>query len=97
MPICNDAWRSKSVRMRPGNHVSPGKHPSELFAEAAIDFLERVDDETPFFAYIAFMAPHDPRVMPERFQEMYDPADVVFARNFRAEHPFDNGAFGHQR
>ena len=92
MPICTDPWRSKDVRIRPGNHVTPGKHSSELFAEAAIDFLTHVDGETPFFVYIAFMAPHDPRVMPERYRSMYDPAEIVLPDNFLAGHPFDNGA-----
>ena len=92
MPICTDPWRSKDVRIRPGNHVTPGKHSSELFAEAAIDFLIHADREKPFFAYIAFMAPHDPRVTPERYRSMYDPAEIVLPPNFRAGHPFDNGA-----
>ena len=34
---------------------------STLFADAAVEFLEGYDSEKPFYAYLAFTAPHDPR------------------------------------
>ena len=45
-----------------------GKHWSEVLADDAINLIEdskKVDD--PFFMYLAFNAPHDPRQAPERF------------------------------
>ena len=45
----------------------------------------------PFFAYVSFMAPHDPRTMPREFLEMYDPHQIDLPPNFLPEHPFDNG------
>jgi arylsulfatase A-like enzyme len=92
MPLCVDPWRTKAMRTRPGNHVTAGKHSSELFAKAAVDFLENADPDRPFFTYISFMAPHDPRVMPEAFRKLYDPADMPLPPNFTGGHPFDNGA-----
>ena len=41
--------------------------------------------------YVAFLAPHDPRIMPKRFLAMYDPEQVELPPNFMANHPFDNG------
>jgi arylsulfatase A-like enzyme len=41
--------------------------------------------------YISFMAPHDPRTMPQEFLDMYDPEDVPLPKNFVGGHPFDNG------
>ena len=41
--------------------------------------------------YVAYMAPHDPRVMPQKYTEMYDTARIVLPANFMSEHPFDNG------
>lgn len=73
------------------DHVRRGKHSTELFAETAIDYLRRVDTSQPFFMYVAFMAPHDPRTMPQRFLNMYDPAAVRLPENYMAAHPFDNG------
>ena len=38
-----------------------GKHASELFADAAVGFLERQRGaEKPFFCYVPFTAPHAP-------------------------------------
>jgi arylsulfatase A-like enzyme len=37
------------------------------------------------------MAPHDPRSMPRRFQEMYDPQAMPLPGNFQAEHRIDTG------
>ncbi len=45
----------------------------------------------PFFAYVAFMAPHDPRTMPQAYRDLYHPDDVAIAPNIMLEHPFDNG------
>src|SRR5436305_5880515 len=40
------------------------KFSSELFADSAIEFLKKQDGKKPFFAYVAFTAPHDPRMPP---------------------------------
>jgi arylsulfatase A-like enzyme len=46
---------------------------SELFADAAVDFL-RGHPQGPWFADVAFTAPHDPRTPPPPYDAMYDPA-----------------------
>ena len=84
-------FHSNETVLRQCNHVTPGKHSSELFSDAAIEYLEGYDSDAPFFVYISFMAPHDPRTMPREYLEMYDPADVELPPNFMPEHPFDNG------
>ncbi len=50
------------------------------------------DSEAPFFLYTAFMAPHDPRTMPRRFLDMYNPDEIELPENYSGGHPFDNGA-----
>ena len=45
----------------------------------------------PFFAYVSFLAPHDPRSMPKRFLDMYDPASIGVPDSYVPEHPFDFG------
>jgi len=47
------------------------KFSSELFADSAIDFLQSHDRTKPFFAYIAFTAPHDPRMPPLPDRQRY--------------------------
>ena len=67
------------------------KHSSELFSDAAIRFLQDYKGNEPFFVYIAYTAPHDPRQAPEKYTRMYKPEEIDFPKNFLPEHPFDNG------
>lgn len=72
---------------RPGNKFS-----SELFADAAVGFLRRQKSaDKPFFCYVAFTSPHDPRTPPQPYKSMYDPGKMPLPANFLPEHPFDNG------
>jgi arylsulfatase A-like enzyme len=40
---------------------------SEMFVDSAIEFIQSHDETKPFFAYVAFTAPHDPGSRPSRF------------------------------
>jgi arylsulfatase A-like enzyme len=72
-------------------YVQEGKHSSELFSDAAIDFLKGHKEDKPFLLYLAYTAPHDPRHMPQKYAEMYRPADMELPKSYMPEHPFDNG------
>lgn len=72
------------------NTLSP-KHSSELYADVGVDFLEQYEGEKPFFMYIAFQAPHDPREMPDEYLKMYDTTNISLPPNFIEKHPFNNG------
>ena len=70
------------------------KFSTELFADAAIRFLEQHDPAAgakPFFCYVAFTAPHDPRQPPPGFPADYTSRPPL-PRNFLPQLPFDNGA-----
>ena len=73
------------------DHIHAGRHSSVLFCDAAIEFLRRWTSPDPFFIYVGFTAPHDPRTMPRQYLEMYAPTDLPLGDNFMPEHPFDNG------
>ena len=75
------------------DHITPGQHSSELFAQASVDFLESRDKSKPFFLYTAFMAPHDPRTMPQEFLDMYDKDKTKLPENYLPIHPFDFAGF----
>lgn len=64
---------------------------TELFTDAAVDFIDGYAEDRPFFLYVAYTAPHDPRTAPEPYASMYDPSAVPLPANFLTEHPFDNG------
>lgn len=89
--IVDDPWRSNQTRARRCDHIHAGRHSSELIADAGIEFLKRRADEEPFFLYLSFLAPHDPRTMPREYLEKYDPNRLPLPPNFLPEHPFDNG------
>jgi arylsulfatase A-like enzyme len=78
------------------NHGQPVKaeptrtHSSELFGAAASAFVHSLGDE-PFFAWLAFTAPHDPRQPPAGFRERFTGREPPPPANFLPEHPFDNG------
>ncbi len=67
---------------------NPGKHSSELLSDTAIDYLKNREGDDPFYLYLSYLAPHDPRTMPEKFKNMYDPAQITLPENCAAEHPF---------
>jgi len=67
------------------------KFSSELFADSAIEFLQTHDGKKPFFAYVAFTAPHDPRMPPLEFREPYYRDLPPLPANFLPQLPFDNG------
>ena len=67
------------------------KFSSVLFREAAVDFLENYKEDKPFFAYVAFSSPHDPRMAPEEYVAKYNTEDISLPKNFQPIHPFDNG------
>ncbi|HEX9794851.1 MAG TPA: sulfatase-like hydrolase/transferase [Planctomycetota bacterium] len=65
---------------------------STAFADAAVGFLERRQAaDPPFFLFVSFTAPHDPRTPPEGFADRYVPQDLPLPASFLPEHPFDNG------
>jgi arylsulfatase A-like enzyme len=67
------------------------KFSSELFADAVIEFLNNYRDKGPFLAYVAFTAPHDPRMPPLPYREMYYRDLPPLPPNFLPQLPFDNG------
>ena len=66
------------------DEFNPGKHSSEMLTDAAIEMLRKnAGGQRPFFEYVAYLAPHDPRTMPEKFRTMYRPEDIPLPPNFR--------------
>lgn len=63
-----------------------------LYAETAVRFLNSSEAKAkPFFCYVAFTSPHDPRTPPEKFRADYDLGKISLPPNFLPVHPFNNG------
>ncbi|MDE0636050.1 MAG: sulfatase-like hydrolase/transferase [Candidatus Poribacteria bacterium] len=67
------------------------KFSTTLFTDSAVQFIENYDQTDPFFLYLSFTSPHDPRTPPGEYATMYKPEEVPVPENFLPEHPFDNG------
>jgi len=90
-PVIEHPLSSNEITYKGYDHIKDGKHSSALFSDAACRFLETNDPNKPFFLYVAFTAPHDPRTAPKEFLELYDPKKMILPPNFLPQHPFDNG------
>ena len=66
-----------------------GKHWSEVIKDDALDFLKiSSQKEAPFFMYLAFNAPHDPRQSPQSFLDRYPLEKIPLPENWLPEYPF---------
>ena len=55
-----------------GGFWEGGKHWSEVLKDDALDFIDDASNsDDPFFMYLAFNAPHDPRQSPKSFLDQY--------------------------
>jgi len=72
-----------------GGFWAGGKHWSEVLGDDAVDFLRQADQrEKPFFMYLAFNAPHDPRQSPKSYVDKYPLERIALPQNFLPEYPF---------
>jgi arylsulfatase A-like enzyme len=65
---------------------------TEVFAEGAIEFIEshaKSRRDRPFFAYVAFTAPHDPYSPEANYINHYPDGSLPLPGNFKPFHPFE--------
>jgi arylsulfatase A-like enzyme len=65
---------------------------TDLFADAAINYLNNYakgKKDKPFFCYVSFTAPHDPRSPRLDYMDMYPPSSIPVPGNFMKLHPFE--------
>jgi choline-sulfatase len=72
-----------------GGYWEGGMHWSEVLADDGEAFLQQAaGGEKPFFIYLAFNAPHDPRQSPQEYIDRYPEEDLDVPENFLPEYPF---------
>lgn len=90
----SDHFKTPVRDIRAGRLSAPRQETNfdaQVFASAAVEFLSSRPQDKPFFAWLAFKTPHDPRIVPTRYHQRYDPAKITAPPNFLPRHPFDNG------
>lgn len=81
-----DPWKPWDTKN--GGFWSGGKHWSEVMADDATRCINQAaKGDKPFFMYLAFNAPHDPRQSPESYIARYPLEKVPVPRNFLPENP----------
>lgn len=75
-----------------GGFWQGGKHWSEVLKEDALGFLSKAGkSDKPFFMYLAFNAPHDPRQAPQEYLDKYPLENISVPKSFLPEYPFKDG------
>jgi choline-sulfatase len=94
-PAPGNSWSPSDESLEGHWRQVDGKtvHSSVLWADAASDYLTNraAKSDDPFFLYVAFHAPHDPRQAPKEFVDLYPPEKIKVPPNYLPEHPFDQG------
>ncbi len=69
------------------------EHSCSVYADYAVDYLKTRANRSgnPFFMYVGFNAPHDPRQSPKEYLDRYPQEKIEVPPNFLPEHPFDQG------
>ena len=72
-----------------GGFWDGGTHWSEVLAEDAGSFISQArESDKPFFMYLAFNAPHDPRQSPREFLDLYPLESISVPDNFQPRYPW---------
>ncbi|MGM8361981.1 sulfatase-like hydrolase/transferase [Flavobacterium sp. ARAG 55.4] len=72
-----------------GGYWKGGKHWSVVLRDNAIGYINEAKTKTnPFFMYLAFNAPHDPRQAPKEYQDKYPLNKISVPQSFLPEYPF---------
>lgn len=91
LPNQTDVWQPWDKSR--GGFWKGGRHWSEIVADDAVDYLhDAKTDAAPFFMYVAFNAPHDPRQSPQEFVERYPADQIRIPESFAPLYPFDIGS-----
>ncbi|MEM6699632.1 MAG: sulfatase-like hydrolase/transferase [Bacteroidota bacterium] len=74
-----------------GGFWEGGKHWSEVVRDDALEFIQTAKTkDNPFFMYIAFNAPHDPRQAPQEFIDRYPIEEIKLPESWMPEYPYQN-------
>ncbi|WP_366141006.1 sulfatase-like hydrolase/transferase [Seonamhaeicola sp.] len=72
-----------------GGFWEGGKHWSEVLKDDALGFIDKAEkSDNPFFMYLAFNAPHDPRQAPQEFIDKYPLENISLPESWLPEYPF---------
>lgn len=84
------AWSPTDKKF--GGFWEGGKHWSEVLKDDALGFIANTkNSDKPFFLYLAFNAPHDPRQAPQEYIDKYPLENISIPKNWLPEYPYKDG------
>ncbi|MHC4201518.1 MAG: sulfatase-like hydrolase/transferase [Planctomycetota bacterium] len=82
-----DPWKPWDPKF--GGYWKGGKHWSEVLGDDAAGFIgQAARRQAPFFMYLAFNAPHDPRQSPKSYVDKYPLDRIKVPENYRDEYEY---------
>ena len=85
--IHTELWRDQTP-----NRI---EHAASLYTDCFIDHLmnKAAKRDAPFFMYLGFNSPHDPRQAPREYLDMYPQEKIEVPPDFLPQHPFNQGDY----
>ncbi|MDR1384567.1 MAG: sulfatase-like hydrolase/transferase [Planctomycetaceae bacterium] len=84
----DDVWSPFDPQFK-GHWGEDGKHWAESLADSAVSFIKDASKrDDPFFMYLAFNSPHDPRQAPKEYVDQYPQEKMDVPANFLPENPY---------
>ncbi len=78
-----------------GGFWEGGTHWTQVVADNTLGFFDQAKkDDGPFFMYLSFNAPHDPRQAPKEYVAMYPLEAIKVPANFLPEYPYAENICG---
>lgn len=82
-----DPWSASDPKW--GGQWEGGRHWAAVLADEGVEFLGRAAQKPdPFFMYLAFNSPHDPRQSPQDFLDRYPVEKMSVPDSFVPEYPY---------
>jgi len=82
----DNSW--SPVDPKHGGFWEGGKHWSEVLKDDALSFIDQAKNkDNPFFMYLAFNAPHDPRQAPQSYIDKYPLENISLPKSWLPEYP----------
>ncbi len=75
----NEYLQKSKFIMGEGEHPAPGGVEVQFpykNVNSALKFIDSVEQDTPFFAWVSFAEPHNPYQVPEPYYDMFPPKDL---------------------
>ena len=68
---------------------SPAGHITDITANEAVNFIKNYNNDKPFFAYVAFNAPHVPRQTTKNYYDLYPSEQIKLPPSFSDKMPLN--------